>query len=144
MNAHPCRWFAVRRRTLFVVVLIVALPLGWGAHSLSWIRQRHAIRHGRHNFEYPLGGIPGAMEPSPPSGLWLFGETGYELIIFDHLPDDTMTVADLHKAYPEAWVLEQIMENKKDHSGYNSTWKQHRPAGSWRPIPPYVANVGQP
>jgi uncharacterized protein DUF5906 len=37
------RWLAFRVRTLFVVVVVLALRLAWTGRSLRWIMQRHAM-----------------------------------------------------------------------------------------------------
>ena len=41
MNAPKRRWPQFSLRTMFVVVTVLAVPLGWIGYSLNWIRQRH-------------------------------------------------------------------------------------------------------
>jgi hypothetical protein len=47
------RWFRFRLRTLFVLVSIASVPLGWVAYQLNWIRQRHRFlqRHQQPDYE---------------------------------------------------------------------------------------------
>jgi hypothetical protein len=67
------RWFRFSLRTMFVVVTVVAIFVGYHVH---WIRERHSLLDrakqppGRDIIE-----LPG--EPlSAPGLLWLFGERG--------------------------------------------------------------------
>ena len=41
MTAPKRRWPQFSLRTMFVVVTVLAVPLGWIGYSLNWIRQRH-------------------------------------------------------------------------------------------------------
>jgi uncharacterized protein (DUF2236 family) len=38
------RWFQFRLRTLFVLVALFSVPMGWISYQLYWIHQRHAFR----------------------------------------------------------------------------------------------------
>jgi hypothetical protein len=40
MTTPPRRWFQFGLRTTFVVVTLVAMPLGWVAYNLNWMRRR--------------------------------------------------------------------------------------------------------
>jgi hypothetical protein len=83
MPAHSRRWFAFRLRALFVVVAVLALPLGWVAYQLEWIRQRHRFMAPMQpspyrgvailNCQYTPGSRDGAR---PPWQLALFDEQG--------------------------------------------------------------------
>ena len=80
MATPPRRWFAFRLRTLFVVVAVLALPLGWVAYSLDRIRQRHVVmetewRHARW-CDWTPEEQPMAYTISAPWQLRLFGELG--------------------------------------------------------------------
>ena len=87
------RWFRFSLRTLFVVVTIISLPLGWIAYQLSWIQQRH------HFFShYQYNGMH--MRPGseyPPWSLRLFGESrqGYLLV-------DPERIEEAQRLFPEA------------------------------------------
>lgn len=82
MTAPRRRWSAFSLQTLFVVVALLATPLGWVAYSLNWIRQRHEFREHHVALEFPtvLRG-PSFFEmeecqPEAPGCLWIFGERG--------------------------------------------------------------------
>src|SRR5947207_801376 len=66
------RWCQFSLRTLFVVVTLWGLWLGYAA---SWIHQRQTfIRGGGIAGFRPWGDEPG---PLAPGGLWMLGEHGY-------------------------------------------------------------------
>ena len=73
-------------RTLFVLVTIIALPLGWVAYQLNWIRQRHALNDWakRHDVKYIFFKD---SEYQPSWVLWLFGEPAYAGMLI-HLGTD--------------------------------------------------------
>src|SRR5262245_5702551 len=79
----PSRRFRYSLRTLFVVVTLLCVWLGY---SLNWIRQRRefiAEQQARDAVITKWGGEiasphpPGQAAPRAPAGLWLFGESGY-------------------------------------------------------------------
>jgi hypothetical protein len=85
----PARlWFQFSLRTLFVVVAVIALPLGWSACQLNWIRKRkefleeqlRVVRDIGPDFRLtarPWGEAGGA----PPGQLGIFGERGQSTIV---------------------------------------------------------------
>jgi len=38
------RWFSFSLRTLFVVVLVLSIPIGWLGMQLKWVHDRHEAR----------------------------------------------------------------------------------------------------
>jgi hypothetical protein len=76
MTLAPKRWFHWSLRTMFVVVTVLCL---WMGYQLNWIRQRnHALTSG----DVVVDGDPFSFfgpnrEVKSPSLLWLFGERGY-------------------------------------------------------------------
>ena len=98
------RRFAFRLRTLFVLVAVLSVPLGWVGYSLEWIRQREEmlledgvtgatkyVSAGEH-------GIPD--DPEAPYGLWLFGERGFQCIVAQRQKAD-----EAARLFPEAIVV---------------------------------------
>ena len=84
-------------RTLFVLIAVISLPLGWVAYQLNWIRQRHEFfRRDGVSFSYP--GV--AVKSPAPWSLRLFGEPSQARV--------TTLTADMELArnlFPEAMVL---------------------------------------
>ena len=71
------RVFAFRLRTLFVLVAILSLPLGWVGHSLNWIRQRERFYSDRTWNPNLKANITRREDVRPaPALLWLFGAQG--------------------------------------------------------------------
>ncbi len=98
------RWFRFSLRTLFVVVTISAVVLGWRAYSLNWIQERQKAGV----LAEPPWDVPrivvGSEEGSAPGLLWLFGERGYDRLRIA-FPDE----ADKHRLSNEQQqVLERI------------------------------------
>jgi hypothetical protein len=108
------RWFAYSLRTLFVVVTVFAVWLGY---SMNWIQQRHKVlndsearmkRAGKGYWD--IWGPP-AIEVDhpipPPFPLGLFGERGHDKVllfyIVDALPDGvTPEMTRAQRLFPEA------------------------------------------
>jgi len=67
-------------RTLFVLIALFSLPLGWVAYQLNWIRQRHAFLSRPDGWSW-TGFLGNDGPPSAPWPLRIFGETGYAQII---------------------------------------------------------------
>jgi hypothetical protein len=70
---NPRRWFRFSLRTMFVLVTVVCVWLGY---QLNWIRQRREVLN---SGEF-LGFQEVDRESRPPSLLWLFGERGYSAL----------------------------------------------------------------
>jgi hypothetical protein len=87
------RCFRFSLRTLFVTVALAAVPLGWVAYQLNWIRQRHAFLERAGVVQYP----PVAVDRPLPWSLRLFGESQQFLIGVQH--EDLELVQQL---FPEA------------------------------------------
>ena len=69
MTAPKRRWFRFSLRTMFVVVTVLCVWLGY---QLNWIRQRRDF-YVRYNGRFTTEPFNG----SAPGVLWLFGETGW-------------------------------------------------------------------
>jgi hypothetical protein len=84
------RWTRYSLRTLFVLLTLVCVYLGW---AMNWIRQRREFlnRPDVASFEYASVRAPGT--------LWLFGEKGVEQLIF-YGSEEEMERAE--KLFPEA------------------------------------------
>src|SRR5687768_10104024 len=93
------RWSRFSLRTLFVVVTVVAVPLGWVGYQLNWIRQRRELFRTVLITEAPFI-ADYHSRPDAPVGLQMFGERGYHgLWIRSEDPDLLRRVQD---AFPEA------------------------------------------
>ena len=95
------RRFRFSLRTMFVAVTLLAIPLGWAAYSLNWIRQRHEMLR-----RTDIGIVPNFYSPrlSAPGGLWLFGETGIQSLHVSAPPYLPEEVDRLHRLFPEAQI----------------------------------------
>ena len=114
------RWFQFRLRTLFALMTLAAIPLAWAAYSLDWIEQRH--QRARWDFGMPdddpdrwyvcvfdsyqyymrspyAPRVRSATTHAPPSGLWLFGESGMNSIFYVGPPNH---LEDAQRLFPEA------------------------------------------
>lgn len=91
------RCFRFSLRTLFVLVTLVAVWLGW---SLNWIRQRHAFLRDRRAFVFDTD--PDAATPAP-RFLWLFGEEGAEYVRLSS--EDQLDYTRAKKLFPESIVV---------------------------------------
>ena len=102
MSDKPRRWWLPRYtlRTLFVVVTLVAVAMGWLGYHLNWIRQRHefsaSLAERRKQLKLsaeaapPKGGHHSSMMPW---GLRLLGEpqcASIELIRLSGKDDDRL------------------------------------------------------
>ena len=92
-------------RTLFVLVALVSIPLGWVAYHLRWISDRHRLRQWSRNhhveYHYPDG------EASQPFwALRLFREEGLpEMQIGLNSKNDDETIKEFKKVFPECKVV---------------------------------------
>ena len=69
----PRRWFRFSLRTMFVLVTVVCVWLGY---QLNWIRERREVlSSGEVAVLHRLNSEGGA-----PRSLWLFGERGYSIL----------------------------------------------------------------
>ena len=97
------RWFHFSLRSLFVLVVIAAIPCAWVAYSLSWLRERRQIL-----------GHPGTVasfrrEPAEfrsPYALWLWRESGVDVITYPpgYIHDET-TRKRSRWLFPEAEMV---------------------------------------
>ena len=87
------RYFRFRLRTLLVAIAIMSPVLAWVAHSLNWIRERHAMLNGEWN--------DSDMPPATlaPGGLWLLGEQGWPRVFVQR-----QRVDEARLLFPEAIV----------------------------------------
>jgi hypothetical protein len=89
------RWFRFRLRTLFALVTLVALWVGW---SFNWIRERREfLRAGN-----ALGAVAHASTGGAPGLLWMFGEEGVEVVIL--FTDERADYERARRLFPEAQV----------------------------------------
>ncbi len=86
-----------RLRTLLIVIALLAIPMGWWAYQLNWIRQRHKFleSHPMHMTNATVGG----HSVEAPWQLRLFGES---TIGYIHAPKTDIPEATL--LFPEAIV----------------------------------------
>ena len=87
------RWFRFSLRAIFVTLALAAIPLGWVAYQLDWIRQRHAFLERAGVVQYP----PVAVDRPLPWSLRLFGESQQFLI---GVPQEDLEL--VQQLFPEA------------------------------------------
>jgi hypothetical protein len=88
------RWFSFSLRTLFALVTLVAVWLGW---NLKWIRQRREfVSDEQFAYAYSLHPV------TAPSLLWVFAEVGREFVIMNS-PSD-FELAEARRLFPEAFI----------------------------------------
>ena len=98
------RWFQFGLRTMFVVVTVLGVPIGWVAHNLHWIRQRNAWR------DPNSGAFRAPLVTNPPGRLGWFGETGeYYIELKNGTQEDVDKVQSL---FPEARVASEQLIDK--------------------------------
>jgi hypothetical protein len=100
-TAPKRRWFRFSLRTLFVVVTVAALFLGWIGVSLKQARQRTDVLQ---SLEVSGARITRIPAKSSPFMLRTFGATYVGEIL---LPSDTFSVSDVNRAraiFPEAKI----------------------------------------
>ncbi|HEY4308262.1 MAG TPA: hypothetical protein VGN12_02320 [Pirellulales bacterium] len=89
---HTHRWFRFSLATMFVVVTMVGLFLGWRAWCLDWIQQRWDVMDER-CMDY-VSGVGGDGYPKAPFMLRMFGEQGCDKLtvaFFNADPDAALT-----------------------------------------------------
>jgi hypothetical protein len=90
----PRRWFRFSLRTMFVLVTVFCVWLGY---QLNWIRQRRdAIRS---DIILSIG----TDETRPPGLLWIFGEQGHSQI--SSFRTDEVEINRLEELFPEAQIF---------------------------------------
>ncbi len=86
-----------------MALAVLAVPLGWVAYSLNWIRQRREVIRTTDFFQ--RGPIP---KVDAPAALWFFGEEGVYSI-----PRNTpksvkhLTVGELQELFPESEIWDR-------------------------------------
>jgi hypothetical protein len=113
------RLFRFSLRTLFVVVTLAGLFLGWRAYCLDWIRQRHDwIDHPTSVYMHCNGGH------SPPWYLRLFGEKqGLEVISMRFVPwtepepeltaEQRVQYDRIQRLFPEAVISTSPLDGRR-------------------------------
>jgi len=109
------RWFRFSLRTLLILMLLLALPLGWVGNQLNWIRDRLKVRRqisGNHQMlladgmDYREGKLKFHTFYHlrlAPWSLRIFGESGVGLWILD-MPNTGSEIERIRALYPEASV----------------------------------------
>jgi hypothetical protein len=85
-------------RTLFVLITLLSIPLGWSGYQLNWIRQRHTFLVSKVRGTYDPGGLKAKKFPWT---LRLFGEHPQSVLV---VPEEEMATA--RALFPEANVFE--------------------------------------
>jgi hypothetical protein len=88
-----------RLRTLFVLIGLLSIPMGWAAYQLNWIRQRHEFL-ARPNWQARPDPVPPHSRPVSPWPLALFGEPPQDVMSV-HGPDAELA----QRLFPEAVVV---------------------------------------
>jgi hypothetical protein len=97
------RWPRFSLRTLFVLVTVAVVPLGWAAFSWRWILERHEFLT-----TYKSESAVMLMDEDrnfAPCGLWVLGEQGIELLelnLDDDTPNGETLVDRARRLFPEA------------------------------------------
>jgi hypothetical protein len=87
--------FRFSLRTLFVLITLVAIWVGW---SFNWIRQRREfVRLGNE-----LGAVVSRGEVRAPGLLWVFGELGAQVVLL--FTDKESDFDRARQIFPEAHV----------------------------------------
>jgi hypothetical protein len=103
MTPAPSRRWSFSLRTLFVVVTLAAVPLGWAAWSWKWIRDHHEFLA-----TYTSESAVMYMDEDrnfAPGGLWMVGEQGVNLLelnLENDTPNGEQVVDQARRLFPEA------------------------------------------
>jgi hypothetical protein len=100
MTAPRRRW-SFSLKMIFVAMFLLAIPLGWAAYSLHWIRQRHRLM-GKYFAEMEIETSPG-LAPAP---LRLFESWGMETFPVPASATDD-EIAEVKRWFPETTVVRQ-------------------------------------
>src|SRR5262249_13083052 len=91
------RWFRFSLRTLFMVLLLISLPLGWLGFQLDWIRQRHIFLR---DYDIPkIYAITGPPKMPPwPLGYFKEEPVWYVTVRPEHL-------SEARRLFPESRIM---------------------------------------
>ena len=101
------RWFRWSLRTLFVLVLLLAIPLGWLAAQFKWIKDRHEALHSLEQSRRAFildwdSSFVHDPDDVLPWSLRLFGENSVRQIFILHGQESELK--SLRLLFPEAEV----------------------------------------
>jgi hypothetical protein len=98
------RWFRFSLRTLFVVVTVAAIAVGWVVYHLDWMRQRRQALES-HAILVPVACDFGLGQCRTPWPLWILGEADVGAVSFA-LPSSTSDeeVERIRRLFPEVDV----------------------------------------
>ena len=100
---HRRRWFGFSLRTLFVLVTVLGVFLGWVDVQLKWIRDRHEARS-HHDALWTVYSTPiGPWQPQAPWRVRIFGESGTATIYLRDEKSDA-ELQRIETLFPEASV----------------------------------------
>ena len=91
-------WPRFGLRTLFVLITLISLPIGWIAYQLNWIRQRHEFLHRTLDAEIDYSGP--VLYPKCPWPLNLFGEQAHDIVFTPQ-----RTADEARRLFPEAQIV---------------------------------------
>ena len=101
-----------RLRTLFLLVAIASVPMGWVAYQLNWIHQRKEF-YARYKMNYTHQ-LPRLRPVKHPCPLQLFGESGRDYIA---VPKEFMPEAK--RLFPEAIINPQPSDFPEENSTFH-------------------------
>jgi len=95
------RWFRFSLRTLFVLVAVVSIVLGWVESNRRWIRDRHnALNYAQQSTIWNIWENP--ADERLPWGLRILGERCYQLTVFDPIEqDEESRIQRFRELFPE-------------------------------------------
>lgn len=128
----PRRW-SFGLRTMFLAVAIAAIPLGWVAYSINWIRERRFIVANSITSR-AIERAAGIKDTArAPGRLWLLGEPGYSRIWICFGPEDDLKrtntpeefakAEELSKWFPEARFVGPCIRTYTDLPSDKREWK---------------------
>ena len=107
-NPTKRRWFRFSLRTMFVLVTVLCVWLGY---QLNWIRQRREeIKSERVDPMHTQMCFETSAEPptyQAPALLWFFGERGYSSVWTQDFPTNEMALTEakrVRRLFPEAMI----------------------------------------
>jgi hypothetical protein len=95
--------FSFSLRTLFVVLTVLAIPLGWLGYQLNWIRRRHDARQSGDLFTSLDDPFKDEHYFAAPFTLRMFGEVGVERITLVR-GGSQQEIERIRRLFPEAQV----------------------------------------